>query len=227
MKATPLGKFLRIATVIMIGMTAAMNVLGGVGTSCAAFFTKKYPPMWSLLDYQWLYQLFVVVTVIIGLAGGWSLIRLLRGGRNAYRNVLIVLIVGAIVNTIHVIASISLRGKATPADVVLIINVVALVVTLLIRLPGLRQQVDFEKRSDRKSQAVAGGMAALVAGITILSVGQWVAPSHTFQGQNWVDLLIWPLLLGGGSLVLIGLARLATVAASDRQAISLEQKAEG
>jgi hypothetical protein len=40
-----IGKALRIIAVILMGLNAAMNLLGGIGTVCAAFLTEKYPPM--------------------------------------------------------------------------------------------------------------------------------------------------------------------------------------
>ena len=50
------GKALRTIAIIFMGLTAAMNVLGGAGTVCAAFLTKQFPPMWVFMDYQLLYQ---------------------------------------------------------------------------------------------------------------------------------------------------------------------------
>lgn len=36
-----LGKILRITAIIFLGLSSLMNVLGGVGTTCAAFFLPK------------------------------------------------------------------------------------------------------------------------------------------------------------------------------------------
>ncbi len=212
MKPTVLGKILRTVAVIMVGLTAAMNTLGGVGTTCAAFFTKKYPPMWALLDYQWLYQTFVVVTTLIGLAGAWTTFKLIRGGKTAYRNAVIVLVIGVVVNTIHVIASISLRGKATPGDVVLGLNVITLLFMLFLKLPRFRDQVPFEEEAGKSERSAAAGLTAIVAGVLILTSRWWAGPTHTFQGDNWVDLLIAPLYLGGGVLLMAGFAKLLRLA---------------
>lgn len=210
MQSNKTGKIWRTVAIIFVGLTAAMNVLGGVGTTCAAFFTKKFPPMWSLLDYQWLYQAFVVVTVLIGLAGAWSVTKLLRGGKSAYRNALLVLIVGAVVNTIHVFASISLRGKATPADVVLYLNLLTLVLMAVIGLPGIRENVDFTKGGGKTDRTTTGGLAAIMTGGLILSTLMWASPTHTYQGDNWVMLLATPIILGGGILVAAGLGALVS-----------------
>ena len=75
-----------------------MNLLGGIGTSCAAFLTEQYPDYMALIDegMQWLYQGLVITTVLIGLAGIWVIIELIRGKQNAFRNALIVLVIGTI-----------------------------------------------------------------------------------------------------------------------------------
>ena len=75
-----------------------MNLPGGIGTVCAAFLTAKYPPMWPLLDYQWLYQTLMIVTIVIGLLCIWSTIALARGGKRNYRNALILLVIGTILS---------------------------------------------------------------------------------------------------------------------------------
>jgi len=209
MKSDRLGKILRTAAIILVGLTAAMNILGGVGTTCAAFLTKQYPPMWALMDYRWLYQLFVIVTVAIGLVGVWTTIGLARGRKNAYRDALIVLAAGTLVGAVHMIASLALRGKAVPANVKLYLNALTLLYALILRLPGLRKRVTFSEQSDGADRATAAGMAAIVSGITVLSVFYWAGPSHTHSGDNWVYVLQTPIYLAGGLLLVAGLAQLA------------------
>lgn len=225
MQTNKTGKIWRVVAIILVGMTAAMNLLGGIGTTCAAFFTKKYPPMWALYDFQWLYQLFVVATALVGLAGIWSLVKLLRGGANAYKNTMIILGIGAVINIIHVIASISLRGKATPADVVMAINVVTLLVLLYLGTPGMRKQVGFDQPASRNEMSAAGGAAAIVCGMITLTTPLWAGPTHMFAGQNWVDLLIAPLMLAGTALLALGVSRLGRLAweACQAQADQSEQ----
>jgi hypothetical protein len=62
-----LGKTITVVAIVFMGLTAAMNILGGIGTVCAAFLTKQFPSMLELLDYQWLYQIVMIVTI----AWGW------------------------------------------------------------------------------------------------------------------------------------------------------------
>ena len=206
------AKALRTAAIIFMGLTAAMNLLGGIGTVCAAFYTKKYPPMWKLLDYQWLYQTLMIVTIAIGILCAWSTMTLVHGKKHAYRNAVILLLIGSIVAGIQVYASLALRGKAVPANIKLYANVATLVLFLLLRLPAIRDWIDFAKPGDGTDRATTGGLAAFMIGCVVLSTESWVGSSHIFQGDNWVHVLQGTLTVGGTILILGGLAQLLRVA---------------
>lgn len=197
------GKIIKIIAIIFMAMTAAMNLLGGAGTVCAAFLTKKFPPMWALLDYQWLYQALMITTILTGIAGIWATVKLVRGGEKVYKNALIVLGVGSVLGLIQYVASMILRGAATPANVKFFTNFVTLVIFLLLMLPGLRARVDFTKKSG--SRGTSGGLAAFVAGLVVLSTFIWASPSHTYLGENWVLVLEIPLVIFGSLLTIGGL----------------------
>lgn len=111
MQKNTLGKILKIVAIVFMGLTAAMNLLGGVGTVCAAFLTENFESMAPLLPYQWLYQPLMILTILTAIAGGWVTIRLIGGGERARRNALIVLIIGSVLATIHVVASLAIRGR--------------------------------------------------------------------------------------------------------------------
>ena len=49
-----IGKILWVVAIIFMGLTAVMNLLGGIGTVCAAFLTENYPSMSQIIDYRWL-----------------------------------------------------------------------------------------------------------------------------------------------------------------------------
>lgn len=204
---TKMGKVFKIVAIIFMAMTAAMNLLGGAGTVCAAFLTKQFPPMWPLLDYQWLYQFLMITTILTGIAGIWATIKLIRGGTNAYRNTMIVLGIGTVLSATQYTASMLIRGAAAPANVKFLTNFVTLLIFLLFKLPGLRDKVDFTR--DTGSKGTSGGLAAFVAGTLILSAFAWVPPqAHTFQGENWVLVLEIPMMISGFSLVFGGLTAL-------------------
>ncbi len=205
------GKIMRVAAIIFMGLTAAMNVLGGAGTTCAAFSSSVAYRMAfkAILDYRWLYQGLVITTVLIGLVGIWATIKLVRGGPTVYRSALIVLIIGTILGGVQFYASWTLRGKATPANVKFYINAFTLLFFLVLKAPGIRDKVDFSAPgNDKAEKATVAGMAAIVAGSVVLTVFTWAGPSHTFNGENWVYVFYTPLMVSGTLLILGGIAAL-------------------
>lgn len=202
------GKVLRVIAIVFFALAAAMNILGGAGTSCAAFFTKQYPPMWALYDFRWLYQLLVVTTVAVGVAGIAFTVALARGGKHAFRNALILLVIGTLLAAIQYFASLALRGKAIPANMKLYANLVTLVLFLIIALPAIRQKVGFD-RAGGSGKKTGAGLASIMTGLIVLSTPMWAASSHTYLGENWVLVLQTPLSIAGGGLLLIGLILLA------------------
>ena len=200
------GKIIRIVAIIMFGLTAAMNLLGGIGTTCAAFSNNVGYRMAfkELMDYRWLYQILVVTTILIGLAGIWALVRLIRGGTTVYRDAVIVLVIGSLLGGIQYFASMSLRGEAAPANVKFFLNLLTLVLFLLIRIPGIWKNVDFSTRGGKAETRVGVGLATIVTGVLTLTVFTWAGPSHTFFGENWTHVLIGPLSIIGTLLIFGG-----------------------
>lgn len=199
-----LGRVFRVAAIVLMGLTAAMNILGGTGTVCAAFLTERYPSMSALLDYRWLYQLVMITTIGLGVAGVWATIRLIQGGATAYRDAVILLGAGTAVGAVQVFASLALRGKAVPANMKLYINAITLVLFLLLRLPGIRKRVDFSEGADSSTQGMASGLTAILCGTLVLTTSFWVGGSHIYEGFHWVDVLREPLIGSGLSLVALG-----------------------
>ena len=208
------GKVLRTLGIIFFGLATLMNLLGGIGTSCAAFFTKQYPPYWALIkeDMQWLYQGLVITTVLVGLAGIWVTVQLVKGKKTAFRNALIVLVIGTILAGIQYYYSLQLFGKAAPANVKFFSNAFALILFLVYLIPGIRERVSFSKNNGSADKDTAGGLAAIVVGIILLTTPIWAGPSHTFQGENWVNLLQTPLYISGILFTGAGIALLMKVA---------------
>jgi hypothetical protein len=182
-----------------------MNLLGGIGTSCAAFLTEQYPDYMALIDegMQWLYQGLVITTVLIGLAGIWVIIELIRGKQNAFRDALIVLVIGTILAGIQYYFSQQLFGKAAPANMKFYFNVASLILFLIFLIPGVKQRVNYSREDRENDKDTAGGLAAIAMGVLILTTPIWAGPSHTSQGENWVDLLHTELILSG--ILLLGL----------------------
>ena len=191
------GNTLRTIAIVGMGLTATMNIVGGIGLVCAAFLTKDFPPMWPLLEYQWLYQALMIVTVLIGLAGVWATVRLIRGGPGAYRWALLTLVVGTIVAGINVYASFVLRGKTVPANFKLYTNLLTLIYFLVLRIPSLFDRVRFDDPRESSAQTPSAGLTAIVCGAVVFTTVLWAGPSHTFQGTNWVEVLDKTLLATG------------------------------
>ncbi|MEK6255958.1 MAG: hypothetical protein N2C13_01405 [Chloroflexota bacterium] len=204
------GRTLRIIAIVFMGMTAAMNLLGGIGTVCAAFI-KTYSAALRVYrfdeyDYRWLYQVLMITTIIIGIAGVWSTMRLLRGGPKVYRNALLILLIGTVLGGIQFFSSLAIRGEATPANVKFFTNVATLILFLVLKAPGLREKIDFTTAMSKTEKTAAGGMASFVAGILMVTIFAWAGPSHMYQGGNWIDVLETPLIVGGVFLALGGAA---------------------
>jgi hypothetical protein len=187
-----------------MGVTTALNILGGAGTVCAAFLTEQFESMLPLLQYQWLYQTLMIVTLLIGGVGIWTTLGLVRGGPKAYSTTLIVLGAGTVAGAVHVFASLMLRGKTVPANMKLYANLLTLLVFLIFRLPGIRERVDFSEPVNQITQTTSSGLAALISGIVIITTPIWVASSHTYEGIAWVDVLRAPLYISGGGSIILG-----------------------
>ncbi len=183
------ARILWIVAVVAMGMTAAMNLFGGIGTVCAAFLTEEFPPMLVLLDYQWLYQRMMLITIAIGIAGASVTFALFRGGPNVYRNALLVLIAGTVLGELHARSSLELRGKMVPANIKFYINLFTLVLFLILGLPSIRRGISFAQPRGKNEATAAGGLAALIVGVTILTMPLWVGSSHTYEGTDWTDVL--------------------------------------
>ena len=210
-----LGKILRIIAIVFMGLTAAMNIFSGAGTTCAAFLTKDFPPYWVLITsgVQWLFQTFVVFTLLFGLLGIWAVIQLVRGKENAYRNALILLILGTLVNGVHVYASNHYLDNIMPIAVTFFLNLITLIYFLILKIPGLK--VNFSRANDANDKEMASGMTAIIAGIVALTMPVWAGPTHMFDGGNYInDYLVYvnfagvALTLGGVTLILHVLVKL-------------------
>ena len=207
------GKIFRILGIVLLGLTAAMNLLAGIGLTCVAFSSNVgYRLAFKeLMDYRWLYQALVVICILIGIAGIWAAIKLVHGGPSVFRNALIILGMGVLFGGIHYFASMALRGKAAPANVKFYLNIFTLLVFLLFRTPGIWNKVDFSGPGGKNERRTGAGLAAIVTGILTLTIFYWAGPSHTFFQENWVYVLQIPLLIVGSSLTLGGIGILGRV----------------
>ena len=201
------AKLLRIVGILLMSLTAAFTLMGGAGTSCVALnptgFGDSFAP---IAKVQWLYILFVLVTLAIGVMGVRAVVLLVQSKKNAYRYSLIAMLLGILVGGIHMAVSRLLRGSSMPVDAVVYTTVLTLVIFLLFRIPGVRQGVDFEKPSgDKKTGKQAVAIALGAVGLLTLTIQFLMAPSHTIGGVNYADVWHTALTVIGLALILSGI----------------------
>jgi len=200
------AKALRFIGIVLMALTGGFTLLGGIGTTCAALFPTGFgESMAALAPFQWLYILFVIVGIALGVMGIRATIMLVKGADKSYRDALIVLVAGVIVGFIHIYMSRMLRGKSMPVDAVVYTTLLTLVIFLLFRIPFLWQGVDFTKGS-AKSNKPAGGAAAILLGVMTLTIQYTMASTHTWSGVNYADVFNSTMTAIGLGLLLSGAA---------------------
>jgi len=198
-------KFLRFIGILFMGISAAVTLLGGVGTTCVALNAAKYDSMKAIANFQWLYIAYVVIGVALGVLGIRATVQLIRAKQGAEKSALLILVSSVVIGVIHILTSRALRGSSMPVDGVVYINVLTLVIFLLFQLPKVKEMSLFQTAAADDASA-AGGMTAFVAGILVLSVQMWAGPTHLLDGINYADAFHDAMLGIGSFLVLLGLA---------------------
>ena len=198
------AKFLRFVGIVLMGITAGFTLLGGAGTSCVAFNPTGFGEnMAPLAPFQWLYILFVLTGVALGVLGIRATVMLIKGSSKSYRDAVIVLVAGVVVGVIHMAVSQALRGKSMPVDGVVYTTVITLAIFLLFRIPTIWQGVNFTK-GNRSDSNLAGGAAAIVFGFLTLTIQFTMGPTHTWNGVNYADAFNAMMLLVGAASIMTG-----------------------
>ena len=200
------AKILRIVGIILMGLTAVFTIMGGIGTTCVALNPTGYGDKFvGIGPYQWLYILFVIVTLAFGVMGARAVILLIRNRPNAYRYSVIALVGGSIVGVIHVVVSRSLRGASMPVDMVTHMNILTLVVFLIFRIPLIWKEIGFGQPVSSNTTGITGGLATITAGSIALTIQYWMGPTHTIGGVNYADIWHDQLLLIGWFMIISGI----------------------
>ena len=201
-----LAKFLRFIGILFMALTAAVTVLAGVGTSCVAFAPTNWgESMAKIAPMQWLYILYVILTIAIGVLGIRAVVMLAKGRQGAYKAALLALVLGLVVGVLHMITSRNLRGSSMPVDGIVYITVLTLVIFLVFRIPTIWSGVDYTK-APRKEGKKNAGAAAIVTGVLCLTIQFFMAPTHTLGGINYADAFHATMSIVGGALILTGLS---------------------
>lgn len=202
-----ISKFLRTVGILLMSITAGFTILGGAGTSCAALFPTNWESMAPLAPFQWLYILFVVVTIAIGVLGIRAVVMLAKGKPGSYKAAMLALVLGVVVGVIHIIVSRSLRGSSMPVDAVVYITVLTLILFLLFRIPSIWSGVDYTK-APRKEGKKSAGIASITMGLICLTIQFLMAPTHTWGGVNYADAFHFTMTLVGCTLLITGFGML-------------------
>ncbi len=219
-----LAKFLRFIGILFMSITAAFTILGGAGTSCAALFPTKWESMAPLAPFQWLYILYVLLTVAIGVMGIRAVVLLIKGTTNSFKATLTALIAGVVVGGIHIATSRMLRGSSMPVDGVVGVTVITLIIFLILRIPGIWSGVDYSK-APKKEKTKAGGAAAMVAALMCFTIQFTMGSTHTWNGVNYADAFNTAMSISGIGLFLLGIvlfvlsSNLAVVPAPEKETV--------
>lgn len=199
------SSFLRVTAVIFLSLANMMTLLGGLGTTCVAFGAEKFGPnMAPLIPVKPIFQVLVVVSIAAAVYGILAIIRLVHGRKGAYSQALAFLLVGGAASAVQFYYSATLRGSTAPNNMRLYITITALLVLLLMRLPGIWQKTGLESTAPGDQPGAAGGLAMILTGLVTITTPLWAAPTHTIDGWNTATLLLWPLILAGAALLLVG-----------------------
>ncbi|MCC6145943.1 MAG: hypothetical protein IT308_00090 [Anaerolineaceae bacterium] len=201
------AKLLHIVGIVLMSLTAAFTLMGGIGTTCVALNPTGFGGTFAgIASFQWLWILFVLIGIAAGVMGVRAVVMLIKGKKHAYRATIIALLVGTILNAVHMFASRALRGGSMPVDGVLYANVLTLVVFLLFRIPAIWQGINFEKpTSNPRVDKNATSFALAAVGLLTLTIQFMMAPTHTLNGINYADVWHATLSILGSGLVLSGI----------------------
>jgi hypothetical protein len=197
------AKLLRFIGIVLMALTGGFTLLGGIGTICAALFPTNWESMAPLASFQWLYILFVLAGIAIGIMGVRATIMLVKGADKSYKDALVALIAGVVVGIIHILVSRALRGKSMPVDAVVYTTILTLVIFLLFKIPAIWQGVDFTKAKASDNRK-AGGAAAIAMGLFTLTVQYTMGSTHTWGGVNYADAFNTSMTVIGIGLLLLG-----------------------
>jgi hypothetical protein len=201
-----ISRILRWVGIILMGLTSLFTLMGGIGTVCAAFFPEKYDSMVALSDWKWLYIMFMLVTIAIGVMMVRATVLLIKGTAHAYRDALISLLAGVVVGFIHIYASRAIRGGSMPVDMVVYTAVFTLIVFLIFRIPFIWQGVNFEKSVGAKNDnGPAAAITLMLGGVMTFTIQYMVGSTHTWGGVNYGDAFHFSMTLIGIGLILAGI----------------------
>ena len=203
---------------LLMGLTAAFTLLGGAGTICVAWNADQYGPAFAaFVPNMPMYQMFVYVNVLLAMVGIVVTYALTRGYRWAYTGALVTLLLILGMAAYQMFFSSTLKQTSffdtAPTSMRFYVTFLTLAMFLAVKLPGIRERVDFTAPwRGQGSRKATGGLTASIAGAVIITTPVWAGASHTLNGVNLANIFEIPLTVGGWLLVLLGLGLLVETA---------------
>ncbi|MBI9045693.1 MAG: hypothetical protein JEZ06_14480 [Anaerolineaceae bacterium] len=205
-KPSGLGKVLWIVSIILLGITAAFHLMGGIGTTCVALGAEKYESMAGIVPFKWLYMIFVVTETAMAVMMIRATVNMIRKKDKSYKDALTILLIGLVLSGIHMFVSILLRGKSAPNNMRVYMNIFTLAIFLVLKIPGIWSKIySGEGEMDKTNKAAVSGIAMIAFGLVVVSVQFWAGPTHTWGGINYSDYFHGQLTSIGYLLIALGL----------------------
>lgn len=221
---TPPSRILKGIAISLFSITVLFTIIGAAGTVCIAVGAENYESLKMLTPYKWLYQIFVVTKFAAGFWGLHVVYTLFKGREKAYRNSIIVLVIGLLVASAQMVTSKILRGSTMPVDIRFYITLVTLIFFILLKLPFIWARVDFTLFKKDKSKVTVAGITMLIAGMITIATPIWASSSHiTTTGFNLVNVLAVPLFYSGVALILLGVSTLVYSAKKVLRQVKIEE----
>ncbi|TLM72094.1 MAG: hypothetical protein FDZ70_08700 [Actinobacteria bacterium] len=198
--------FLWLCAVLM-GATAAFNLLGGLGTTCVALFAERFGErMAALVPYKPLYWLFVAAGVATAAWEAYAVSGIMRRTPAALRQCALSLAAGALAAGAQAFASTALRGSGAPSDMRLYLTLATLVLVALAGAAGVfGRSGDDETSPDEPGDGRAATGAALIAGGALaLAAPALVRSTHVLAGVDYSVAFGIVLPAAGAAAVLAG-----------------------
>ncbi len=203
-----LSSRVQLLLALTMSIASVFSLISGVGTVCLAFKPDKFPMFPGLAPYSTQLQIITVVTLLVGFVCAILAYAFIRGEKWAYIASLIVLVIGLVFGAWHMYISLAGRGSSTPGNLRVIVDVIAIVILIIVRLPMIWNKIDITHPlgSDRGSYNNPIGMAFALVGLGLLSTPLYTSASHTFGEINLIDALLPELYIIGGGFLLAGIS---------------------
>lgn len=202
-----LASRIQLLLVVTMSLVAVFSLTSGIGTVCLAFGAENWKPFAKLAAWAFEYQTITIATLIVGFAASIIAYAFVRGEKWAYIAALVTVIVGLGFGIWHIQTSLEARGSAAPGNLKVFVDAFALIVLLIIRIPGIWNKINLTNPlgGNKGSFNNPIGMAFAFVGLALVTTPLYAGPSHTFGEINYVSYLLPGLYIYGGISILFGL----------------------